>query len=120
MSHPSKLQSTWIDAMADRLRTLGIRCSKERPLVTGGHVEITVGALSPVRRHLDDGEIRPRLDSDACLFPVRDLLEKAGVLADDVLIRTNVASSGVGPLSLRVRLVRCDGPDWSLLPEPAP
>lgn len=130
MSHPSSVQKGWcgewrrdgvlvkIGAFAARLAQVGIRCHPHRPLVTTGHLELSVGVLSPTRRHLEDGELRPRLDSDACLYPVKDMLQKVGVVADDVLIRRDFSSSGVGPLALRVRLVRCDGPDLSILPDP--
>ncbi len=72
--------------------------------ITSGLWTIHVHVTTPRRTEMPSGEVVPLIDSDACLTPVRDALQCAGVLDDDARIVSDSTSRGLAPHSVEILL----------------
>lgn len=78
--------------------------------ITAGLWRCHVHVCTPRTTELPSGELVPLIDSDACLTPVRDALQCAGVLDDDIRIVGDSTSRAVGPHAVHVTLTPADAP----------
>lgn len=81
------LLSTEAKSFVQRLGGLVLRaghhCDPSFPLIDEGSWRLTLVQFAPRRREKTDLAL---LDSDACLSPVKDALQKVGVLSNDMVI----------------------------------
>lgn len=99
--------NTFIARLGGLLLRHGHRCDKAEPLITDGCWRLTLVSFAGRRRK---GTELAHLDSDACISPVRDALEEAHVLDNDMRILTDVTHAVYrkGEPGLHILLERLD------------
>lgn len=101
------LANTFIKRLGGLLLRHGHQCDKADPLIADGYWRLTLVQFAGRRRK---DTTLAHMDSDACLSPVRDAMEEAGVLDNDMRILQDrtVALYRKGDPGLWIMLERLD------------
>lgn len=102
--HPTPLAKAFVKALRTQLTIDGFSCSQLSPLITTGRWMLTLIVFVPQQYKNGILAGTPKMDADACLSPVKDALEGAGVLPDKH--HHGVSGDGLIDCDLTVRLHR--------------
>jgi hypothetical protein len=111
--HRSKHATDFVLCLQIAAARAGLRPDRGQPPIRFGWWALDLLVVAPARLRTFD-VLLPRIDSDACLAPVRDALQYAGLLDDDARIVRDRTWTARGRPEVRIRLKPVDDPDPAL------